>query len=219
MRRRKLLIADDHRLMLEAIRIALIDAEEEFEVVATATRGSQVLPLVAQTQPDVVLLDLRMPEMDGLTCLDLLRTRHPNVTAIVLSGLDEPEVVRSAFTRGATAFILKHIDPRDLVSAVRQAVSGTVYQTFGAPQPAADTAPRESRLSDRELSILKALADGLSNKQIAKQLWLAEQTVKFHLTNIYRKLGVANRTEAARYAFENGLVDSPRTAALEPTTG
>ncbi len=208
MRRLKLLIADDHRLMLEAIRLALADSPE-FEVVAMTNRGTQVLPLVAQTQPDLVLLDLRMPEMDGLTCIDLLRKRHPNVKAVVLSALDDADVIRTAFARGATAFIAKHIDPRDLPSALRQAVEGTVYQTFGQPAPPDAPPARETGLSDRELSILKALAEGLSNKQIAKQLWLAEQTVKFHLTNIYRKLDVASRTEAVRHAYQHGLLDSP----------
>ncbi len=208
MRRLKLLIADDHRLMLEAVKVALEDADE-FEVVATTSRGSEVLPLVSQTDPDVVVLDLRMPEMDGLTCLDLLRERHPRVKAVVLSGLDEPEVVRSAFARGAAAFILKHIDPRDLGSALRQAVEGTVYQTFGVPEPAVRVPAAEGGLSERELSILRALADGLSNKEIAKALWPAEQTVKFHLTNVHRKLGVHTPTEAVRVGYSRGLLESP----------
>src|SRR6266498_4718658 len=104
MRRLKVLIADDHELMVEAIRIALAQAADEFEVVATTTKGPRVLPLVGQTQPDLVLLDLRMPGMDGLTCLDLLRKRHPNVKAVVLSGVEDETVIRSALARGATAF-------------------------------------------------------------------------------------------------------------------
>src|SRR6266542_397531 len=147
MRRLKVLVADDHELMLEAIRIALAQAGDEFEIVAMTSRGPQVLPLVAQTQPDLVLLDLRMPGMDGLTCLELLRKRHPGVTAVVLSGVDAPDVVRSAFNRGAKAFIRKHIDPRDLPSALRQAMQGTVsHQTFGDPDesesaPATEAGP------------------------------------------------------------------------------
>jgi DNA-binding NarL/FixJ family response regulator len=210
MRRLKILIADDHELMVEAIRIALAQAEDEFEVVATTTRGPQVLPLVARTQPDVVLLDLRMPGMDGLACLELLQKRHPGVKSVVLSGLDAPDVVRSAFSRGATAYIRKHIDPRDLPSAIRQAAKGTVvHQTFGEADEPEPAAAKAAGLSDREVSILRALGEGLSNKQIAKQLWLAEQTVKFHLTNIYRKLGVSTRTEAIRHAYRHGLLETP----------
>src|SRR5919202_3774788 len=157
MRRLKLLIADDHRLMIEAIRIALTEAHDDFDVVATTDRGPQVLPLVAQTQPDIVLLDLRMPGMDGMTCLELIQTRHPNVKVVILSGLEDPEVVRTAFARGATAFIRKSIDPRDLASALRQAGAGTVFQTFGAPAEERPSAAKQAGLSDRELSILKAL--------------------------------------------------------------
>jgi DNA-binding NarL/FixJ family response regulator len=210
MRRLKVLVADDHELMLEAIRIALGQAADEFEVVAATSKGTQVLPLVGQTQPDIVLLDLRMPGMDGLACLELLQKRHPNVKAVVLSGVEDATVIRSAFTRGATAFIRKHIDPRDLSAALRQAVDGTVvHQMFGEADSTDAGATKDVGLSERELTILAALGEGRSNKQIAKGFWLAEQTVKFHLTNIYRKLGVSTRTEAVHRAYQLGLLESP----------
>ena len=210
MRRLKVLLADDHELMLEAIRIALQQAADEFEVVASTSNGTQVLPLVAQTQPDVVLLDLRMPAMDGLTCLELLQKRYPKVKAIVLSGVEDETVIRSAFTRGAAAFIRKHIDPRDLPAALRQAIDGTVvHRVIGEADETAPLPAKELGLSERELSILGALGEGMSNKRIAKEFWLAEQTVKFHLTNIYRKLGVGTRTEAVHRAYQVGLLESP----------
>jgi DNA-binding NarL/FixJ family response regulator len=212
MRRLKVLIADDHRLMLSAIRIA-IDSTEDLEVVAEAESGSQVLPLVHRHSPDVVLLDIRMPGMDGLKILEELKKRFPAVKSIVLSGVDEPQVIQAALERGASSYVLKYVDPRDLASAIRQTVDGTVFQTLAGNRPADDTnAALRLGLSERELSILKALAEGLSNKQIAKQLWLAEQTVKFHLTNIYRKLDVSSRTEAVRSAYEHGLVENPLLA-------
>ncbi len=183
--------------MLKAMRMALEEADD-LEIVGEATSGSQVLPLVAQSNPDLVLLDIRMPGMDGLMALELIR-----------SGLDEPDVIKAALRRGASAFVAKTIDPRDLASALRQAAEGTVFQALGIPEEDETSVAKEAGLSKRELSILKALGSGLSNKQIAKELWLAEQTVKFHLTNIYRKLGVANRTEAVRYAYRHGLVESP----------
>jgi DNA-binding NarL/FixJ family response regulator len=209
MRRLKVLIADDHRLMLAAIRLAL-EPEPDIEVVAEAQSGTQVLPLVSQHSPDVVLLDIRMPGMDGLRCLEQLKKRHPHVKAIAVSGVDDPQVIQAALDRGAAAFILKYIDPRDLAAAIRQTVDGTVFQTMGTnAAPAGDESATVLGLSDREEEILKALAGGLSNKQLAKQFWLAEQTVKFHLTNIYRKLGVGSRTEAIRTAYEHGLVENP----------
>src|SRR5438045_7426780 len=108
MRRLKVLIADDHELMVQAVRLALAEAEDDFEIVATTTRGQQVLPLTARHEPDVVLLDLCMPGMDGLACLEHLRARHPQVKAIVLSGVDEEDVIQAAFMRGGIAFIRKH---------------------------------------------------------------------------------------------------------------
>ena len=216
MRRLKVLVADDHELMVDAVRLALAEAAEDFEIVATTTRGQQVLPLTAQKQPDLVLLDLRMPGMDGLTCLELLRQRHPRVKTVVLSGVDEQNVIRSAFTRGAVAFIRKQVDPRDLPSALRQAVQGTVTQPiFGEAETTQAPGADDVGLSDRELAILRALGEGMSNKQIAKELWLAEQTVKFHLTNIYRKLNVATRTEAVNAAYRRGLLETPLLAIAE----
>ena len=214
MRRLKIVIADDHRLMLAALRLAL-DPEPDLEVVGEAESGSQVLSLVQQHAPDVLLLDIRMPGIDGLRCLEQLKQRFPQVKAIAISGIDDPQVIQAALERGASAFILKSIDPRDLPAAIRQTVDGTVFRTLGGSgAPAAEVSAKDLGLSERELTILKALAGGLSNKQIAKQLWLAEQTVKFHLTNIYRKLDVASRTEAIRAAYERGLVENPLLAGV-----
>jgi DNA-binding NarL/FixJ family response regulator len=207
MRRLKVLIADDHRLMLHAIRLALAD-NEDIEIVGEADSGTKVLPLVGQTDPDIVLLDVRMPQIDGLTVLERLRERYPKVRVAMLSAVDDPAVVKAALNRGASAFIVKHIDPRDLAAAVRQAIEGAVFQPLGLLENGTGSA-NDADLSKRELTILQALQSGMSNKQIAKELFLAEQTVKFHLTNIYRKLGVNSRTEAVRYAYEHGLVENP----------
>jgi DNA-binding NarL/FixJ family response regulator len=214
MRSLKVLVADDHRLMLEAIRIVL-DEADDIDVVGEATRGSQVLPLVGQTTPDVVLLDIAMPEMDGLTCLDLLQKRFPGVTVVILSGQDDPETIRSALARGAKSFVAKQIDPRDLPSALRLAAQGAVFQATVEEQVTPDVEERRARLTPSEQRVLEALARGLSNKAIAEELWLTQQTVKFHLTNIYRRLGVTNRTEAVRHAYQHRLVKHP---FFEPAT-
>jgi DNA-binding NarL/FixJ family response regulator len=206
MRRLKILIADDHQLMIHAIRLALED-DGDIEIVGEADSGSKVMPLIGQTDPDLVLLDVRMPGMDGLTVLERVRERYPKVRVAILSAVDDPSVIQAAFHRGASAYIVKHIDPRDLAAAIRQAIAGAIFQPLGLIERAADAAAREADLSKRELTILQALQSGRSNKQIAGELFLAEQTVKFHLTNIYRKLGVNSRTEAVRYAYEHGLAD------------
>jgi DNA-binding NarL/FixJ family response regulator len=206
----RVLIADDHPLILAGIKRAL-EEDDQFEVVAEARIGSQVLPLVSQTQPDLALLDLRMPEMDGLTCLDRIRREHPKVKVVILSVSTDPEIVQTVLNHGAAAYVVKSVNPIDLSSALRQALEGTVFSAVGLPEKTAqEDAVKAAGLTDRETTILKALARGLSNEAIGKELWVAQQTVKFHLTNIYRKLDVKNRTEAARYAYEHGLIDRPQ---------
>ncbi len=203
----RVLIADDHRLILEGVKRAL-ESEPDFEVVGECESGSQVLPRVGRTNPDLVLLDLRMPGADGLVTLTRLRKQYPDVKVVVLSVSTDENVIQTVLKRGASAYIIKSINPVDRPSALRQAVEGTVYSAIGLPE-AGDSAARAAGLTERETAILAALARGLSNDAIGKELWVAEQTVKFHLTNIYRKLGVSNRTEAARLAYQNGLVESP----------
>jgi DNA-binding NarL/FixJ family response regulator len=198
----KVLIADDHRLVLDSVRRTL-ESAGDIEVVGEATNGGQVLPLVRRTAPDVLLLDLRMPKMDGLTCLEQVRKHCPAVKVVVLSAFTDTERIQAALTRGASGYIVKSVNPDDLPSAVRNAVDGTFFGSDGD-----DDAVAAAGLTERELGILKALARGLSNQAIGKECWVSEQTVKFHLSNIYRKLGVANRTEAARFAYEHLLVES-----------
>jgi two-component system NarL family response regulator len=203
----KVLLADDHRLILAGIRRALEEVED-LEVVGEAESGSQVLPLIHQTNPDIVLLDLRLPDMSGLACLDSIRQRYPEVKVVILSAFNDPEHIQAAFQRGATAYIVKSVNPVDLPSALRQALDQTVYQGVRVIGDVSGQAGEGLGLTEREMSMLKALARGLSNQAISKEFWVTEQTVKFHLSNIYRKLGVANRTEAARFAYERGLVES-----------
>ena len=200
----RVVLADDHRLMLAGVRRALEEVGD-IEVVGEAHSGAQVLPLVNRTQPDVVLLDLRMPDMNGLACLDAIRERHPKVKVVVLSAFSDPEHIHNALQRGAKAYIVKSVNPIDLPSALRGAYDSSVYHGVHGAEAKKDD---DAGLTERELAVLKALARGLSNQAISKEFWVTEQTVKFHLRNIYRKVGAANRTEAARFAFERGLVGS-----------
>jgi two-component system nitrate/nitrite response regulator NarL len=202
----RLLLADDHALVLQAVRLAL-EPYSDLEIVAEAKSGSEVLPRVGESDPDVILLDVRMPGIDGLDLLDRLREQHPDTKVVILSGLDDPNVAGEAMRRGARAFLGKGIDPTDLAPVLRQVAEGAVLaESFGTNETSARPVADQFELTARELEILERVATGRSNKQIAREFWLSEQTIKYHLTNVYRKLGVGSRTEAARFAYEHGLV-------------
>ena len=146
-----------------------------------------------------------MKDLDGLVCLDRIVARHPATKVVVLSVSSDPEVIQAAFDHGACGYLVKSIDLADVVSAITRALEGTAYEAVGLPM-LDESATDEVGLTDRELTILNGVARGLSNQALGRELWVTEQTIKFHLTNVYRKLRVANRTEAARWAFTHGLV-------------
>jgi DNA-binding NarL/FixJ family response regulator len=208
----KILVADDNRLLIEGVRLALAE-HPDIRIVGEATSGSQVLPLVGQTLPDIVLLDIGMPEMDGLTCLELIRRRYPEVKVVMLSGSQEPEQIQAALQRGASGYIVKTAtctsSRRSCGRSQRRRRRSADYRVWGVQDVDEDRTALEHGLTTREIAILKAVARGLSNNLIAKELWVTEQTVKFHLTNIYRKLNVKSRTEATRFAYQHGLVEPP----------
>jgi DNA-binding NarL/FixJ family response regulator len=211
----RVVIVEDHPLMLSATR-EMLEQADGFTVVGTATSGLEVEPLVARTRPDLVLLDLQIPGLHGLSCLALLRERHHKATVVVFSGVHDQEPIEKALLGGAAAFVSKSITPADLPAVLRQALNGTVH--FAAPrvsraavaqatrQSAIAQVRSETGLTARELEILQAVARGLSNRAVSEELFLSDQTVKFHLHKIYRKLRVTNRTEATRTAYELGLV-------------
>jgi DNA-binding NarL/FixJ family response regulator len=207
----RIAIADDHRLMLDGIKRAL-ETAPDITVVGEAMSGQEMLDLVPRVNPDVVILDLRMPHGDGLTTLAQLRKDFPDLKVIILSMFEDPEHIDQALHQGAAGYVVKSINPLDLPSTIRQVVEGTVYHPRGRTSEPGESGGGGSGtqavgLTDRELSILRLVAEGLSNLDIASRLYVTEQTVKFHLSNIYRKLGVGNRTEATRYAYRNGLID------------
>jgi len=208
MDRLRVLVVDDHQLVLEAVRAALQD-ETEIEIVGEARSGREALALVAETRPEIVLLDMRMPGMDGIACLEAITEQFPGTHVVVLSGVDDTELAQEVLERGASAFVSKGIDPRDLAGVLRHVVDGTVVSTLSITGgQRGDRAAKKAGLTDREREVLTALAEGRSNKQIAFQLHVSEQAVKYHLTNVYRKLETANRVEALRRASELGLVDT-----------
>ena len=206
----RVLLADDHRLILEGLRLAFEEVDG-IEVVGMASEGRQVLPLIAGTRPDLVLLDMRLPDMDGIACLERIRKHHPSVKVVMLSASAEPARVRTALARGASAYIVKTVDPHDIPAALRQVFEPAIY--FAA-SVAEESAGATAGLTEREIVMLRAIARGLSNAAISREFWVTEQTVKLHLTNIYRKLGVKNRTEATRFAYQHGLTEDVAAASI-----
>jgi DNA-binding NarL/FixJ family response regulator len=194
----KILVVDDHALMREAV-LAILDSAEGLEVVGEADSAATALAQTAALEPDLVLLDLRLPE--GLGCLDALRRLHPQTKVLIFSAVDDAELVATALARGAEGYVLKRIDPLDLPAAIRQTVERSVFNQQSLPVEAP-----AGGLSAKELTVLEHLALGQSNREIASQLWVSDQTVKFHLRNVYRKLGASTRTEAIRIAHERALV-------------
>ena len=215
---RRVVIVEDHPLMQTALE-ATLERAEGFTVVGTATSGLQAEPLVSRTQPDLVLLDLQLPGLDGISCLALLRERHPDATVVVLSGVEDDEIIERALSGGAAALVKKSISPADLPVLLRQVLQGSVK--FATPRIARAVVTKATRgsqldvvraeaccetgLTARELEVLEMVARGLPNRAVAEELFLSDQTVKRHLRKVYRKLGVANRTEAARTAYSLGL--------------
>ncbi len=215
MRRVTVLVAEDHPLMIEAIKMVLAESED-FEVVGVAGSGMEVAGLVEQVQPDLVLLDLDLPELHGLDVVRSLSASKSPAQVVIFSAHEDPKLIDAALRGGASAFITKRIDPRDLPAALRQALEPTLFRPMQQPVLVNADAGRVE-LTERELDVLNALTDGLSNKAIGKRLWLSEQTVKLHLTSIYRKLGVSSRTEAIAIAYGRHLATS-KTAG-EPASG
>jgi len=213
-------LLDPHPLWLDAVETVL--ARVDIEVVGKTTVATTALGLVEEHQPDLLVTALELrPDPDGFDWLTEALNRSPGLKVIVLSMYDDPLWIDQAFAAGASAYVIKTVHPDDLTAAIRQAFDHSVYlagmrhQTHPRP-PAEEQTSGSPGLTPRELEILRLVAEGHSNGQLARMLWVTEQTVKFHLSNIYRKLGVANRTEASRWAHVNGLVReaaAPKTAA------
>jgi DNA-binding NarL/FixJ family response regulator len=200
------LIADDHPLILAGIRRAL-DRSDGVEVVGEASSGPQVVAMVERRRPEVVLLDLYMPGVKGAELIAQIRSQWPEVKTVVLSANEDRASIDSALNAGASAYIVKSVNPSDLSSVIRQVAGGAIFHAPPRPNTTAavDEEPAGPDLTERERTILSAIASGQTTAAISRELWVSEHTIKFHLTNIYRKLGVSNRAGAVRFAIEHGL--------------
>jgi DNA-binding NarL/FixJ family response regulator len=198
------LVVDDHALVRTGV-VKIISQAPDLEVVAEAANGAEAVEAFAKVRPDVTLLDLRMPVMEGVEAVRQIREIDPLARVIVLTTYDTDEDITRALKAGAKAYALKDISAEDLVRCIHEVLAG---RTYLAPAAAAKLAEGMARMqvTPRELSALRLMSDGKSNKEIATSLGITERTVKTHLGHLFEKLGVTSRTEAVKVATRRGLV-------------
>ena len=203
----RVLIVDDHPVVRDGLR-GVLEADPEFEVVGEAGDGAEALARVAATPVDVVLTDLRMPRMGGVQMIQALATQAPGVHVLVLTTYDTDSDVLAAIEAGATGYLLKDAPREDLLRAVRLAHRGesVLSPTVAGRLMGNIRKPAQAALSDRELNVLKLIADGATNKDAARRLFISEATIKTHLLHVYDKLGVRDRAAAVSEAHKRGLL-------------
>jgi DNA-binding NarL/FixJ family response regulator len=213
----RIMIADDHPIVRDGLK-KLLRLESDFEIVAEAGDGSEILDILAQTDPDILLLDLRMPNLDGLAVLQALQQSNRRTRVIVLTASEDKNEFVQAMKLGCSGIVLKHTAPELIVKSIRKVSSGEIWldshttavvmQQFSTSLTTARGAgPARERnpLSTREREIVSLVAQGYKNKEMAEKMFISEQTVKNHLHNIFDKLGVSDRLELALYAIHRGL--------------
>lgn len=209
-KRIRVMTVDDHEIMRGGIRFVLL-AFDDLELVAEARSGEEAVRLCAAARPDVVLMDMKMPEMDGIAATKAVKEASPNTQVLFLTGFHERSLVQQAIHAGAVGYLLKDTSKEDLAAAIRAAADGRSTMSPEAAEVLADdgetAAASGGDLTEREREILALLAQGLSNKKIAERLEISEYTVRNHVSQVIAKLGVANRSEAAVLAVQRGLVD------------
>ena len=211
----RILVADDHLIIRQGLRL-ILEIEDDFEIVAEARDGAEALQLCAEHNPDVVLMDLRMPGMDGLTAIEKLRSSLPGVAVVILTTFNEDELMLRGLRAGARGYLLKDTDRNTLFNTIRAAARG---ETLVKPeimarvlsQASSQISAKENsgvavELTDRENEVLQAVARGERSKEVAVHLGISERTVKAHLASIYSKLGVDSRAAAIAIAAQKGLL-------------
>jgi NarL family two-component system response regulator YdfI len=207
----RILIADDHLIIRQGLRL-ILETEEDFDLVGEAIDGAEALRLCAETKPEVVLMDLRMPGMDGLTAIERLRVEQPEIAVVILTTFNEDDLMMRGLQAGAKGYLLKDTDRETLFNTIRAAKRG---ETLLKPEVIARVLSKAGEsnkfgastdLTERELEVLQAVAQGERSKEIAIRLGISERTVKAHLASIYNRLGVDNRAAAIAVAAQKGLL-------------
>lgn len=211
MNRIRLVIADDHPVVLDGL-CGMLKSQPDFEVVGQATNGADAARLAQELEPDVVLMDLRMPVMDGVSAIREIKTHKASVQVLVLTTYDSDADILPALEAGATGYLLKDVSREELFAAIQASARG---ESILAPAVAARLiaqvrAPAGDKLSNRELEVLELVAEGASNSDIAARLHISQATVKSHLINIFGKLGVSDRTAAVTVALQRGVLHLER---------
>jgi len=215
----RLVLADDEQLLRVGFRM-ILDAHDGFEVVAEAANGHEVVAAVAEHRPDVIVMDVRMPDLDGIAATETITRDHPDSRVLILTTFDLDEYAFAGLRAGASGFLLKNAPPEDLIAAIRTVAAGDavvaprvtrrLLDTFAQRMPTATQATRDVRLAqltDREREVLQAIAVGRSNQEIAGELSLSEATVKSHVSRILTKLELRDRVQAVIFAYETKLVE------------
>lgn len=203
----RVVIIDDHPMVAEGIR-AILESFDDIEVVATYSSGQEIIDNAASLAPDVILLDLNMPSMNGLAVMEILLESHPDMRILVLSMHDSPEYISTALSHGAMGYVLKDVPTEEIKTAIDTVMTGQRYMCTGARGslvPENGTETREA-LTGREQTVLLQLAKGRSNKEVAAALDISVRTVETHRKNIKRKLGISSTAGLTRYAMEHGVL-------------
>ena len=205
----KILLVDDHAVVRSGLSKFLL-VNKDMKLVGEASDGEEAVQKTSLYQPDIVLMDLMMPGMDGITATRQIRQKYPNVKIIALTSFAEPNIVQGALQAGAIGYLQKNVTAKELARAIRSACEGKMTLSSEATQVLAYSIAQPQidggRLTERESDVLKCMLDGLNNKEIAAKLVVSLGTVKFHISNIFQKLGVDSRVEAVKLAIEQRLV-------------
>lgn len=206
----RILLADDHQLVRAGLA-QLLEGSDEFVVVGTASNGNEACALAVEIKPDIVLMDLSMPECDGIAATRALKERAPDVKVLVLTSFSDQRRIFEAIDAGAVGYLLKDTEPDELLKAIRAAARDEAPLDPRVAKALIEQrrqVPLDAQLTPREREVLACIAEGLPNKLIARRLGIAEKTVKAHLTNVFQRIGVTDRTQAALWARERGLGSS-----------
>jgi DNA-binding NarL/FixJ family response regulator len=215
----KILIADDHQLIIDTLTLLLKDAPD-MDVLEEANNGEEVMQILQRRKVDLVLMDIEMPELDGIEATKLIRAKYPDVKVMALSGTKEKKTITKMLDAGAAGFVLKNCTKDELISAIRKIARGSKYFSSDVSEALMDIMAeskekqksvtaviQRDQLTPREIEIIKLLAEGMSSPDIAKKLFRSSRTIDTHRTNIMKKIGVHNIAGLIKYAIQNGIIE------------